>query len=172
MGISRRVNGGQRPTGDYSSFERRLLNDFQHALPLVPRPFAAIGEQLGVGEEAVLETLCRFREEGVVSRVGATLKPGVVGAGTLAAMAVPEADIERVAAIISARPEVNHNYEREDALNLWFVATAPDEAALEAALADIEAETGYALLDLRLVCDYHLDLGFDIQWTSANATAD
>ncbi len=156
----------QQAARDYSPFERALLNDFQHDLPLVPRPFAAIGDRLGMGEQAVLEALAQLKDEGVVSRVGATLKPGVVGVGTLAAMAVPEEDMERVAAIISARPEVNHNYEREDALNLWFVATAADDSALTAALAAIETETGYPLLDLRLVCDYHLDLGFTIQWTS------
>lgn len=155
----------------YAPFERRLLNDYQHDLPLVPRPFAVMGERLGVGEQVVLDALNRFHEQGVVSRVGATLKPGAVGAATLAAMAVPAADIERVAGIISARPEVNHNYEREHELNLWFVAMAPDDDALCAALAEIEAETGYPLLDLRLVCDYHLDLGFNIQWTSANGTS-
>ncbi|MCC5857759.1 MAG: Lrp/AsnC family transcriptional regulator [Ectothiorhodospiraceae bacterium] len=157
-------------TEGYAPFERRLLNDYQHELPLVPRPFAAIGERLGVGEQAVLDALIRFREQGVVSRVGATLKPGTVGAATLAAMAVPAADMERVAALISARPEVNHNYEREHELNLWFVAMAPDDEALRAVLAEIEAQAGYPLLDLRLVCDYHLDLGFDILWISANGT--
>ena len=163
----------QEPTchgEDYAPFERALLNDYQHELPLVPRPFAAIGEQLGVSEQAVLEALQRFREQGVLSRVGATLKPGAVGAATLAAMGIPERDLEQVAAIVSARPEVNHNYEREHELNLWFVAMAAHDAALRAALTAIENETGYPLLDLRLVCDYHLDLGFDIQWTSANET--
>ena len=36
-------------------------------------------------------------------------------------MAVPEERFEEVAAIVNAFPEVAHNYEREHALNMWFV---------------------------------------------------
>ncbi len=154
---------------EYDAFEQALLNDWQHDLPLVERPFAVMAEKLGVSEDTVIEALQALQEEGVISRVGATIKPGSVGAGTLAAMSVPEQDLERVAALVSARPEVNHNYEREHEFNLWFVATAPDEQHLAEALAVMEQETGYPLLDLRLMYDYHLDLGFDIQW-SQNAT--
>lgn len=154
---------------EYDAFEQALLNDWQHELPLTERPFAVMAEKLGVTEDAVIEALQALQHEGVVSRVGATIKPGSVGAGTLAAMSVPEDDLERVAALISARPEVNHNYEREHDFNLWFVATAADEKHLNEALALMEQETGYPLLDLRLMYDYHLDLGFDIQW-SPNAT--
>lgn len=149
----------------FNHHERALLNDYQHDLPLVSRPFQAIGRELGLDEEAVIAALRYLQEEGVVSRVGVTLRPGAVGVGTLAAMAVPEHDLERVAGLVSARPEVNHNYERENAINLWFVVTAEDEAALSRALADIERETGYRPLDLRLVRDYHIDLGFELQWT-------
>ena len=43
-------------------------------------------------------------------------------------MAVPPARLEAVAARVSAEPAVNHNYEREHDLNLWFVVAAPDRA--------------------------------------------
>ncbi|WP_290653217.1 Lrp/AsnC family transcriptional regulator [Aquisalimonas sp.] len=169
MASQRDSEADVKESHQYGELERALLNDYQRGLPLVSRPFAEIGKELGVGEEAVLAALGEFQGNGVVSRVGATLKPGAIGVGTLAAMAVPEDDIERVAAIISARPEVNHNYEREHDFNLWFVAMAPDQSQLLRALADIETCTGYPLLDLRLVCDYHVDLGFDLQWASQNA---
>jgi len=98
----------------------------------------------------------------VLSRIGAVFRPNTVGASTLAAISVPAEALERVAAQVSARTEVNHNYEREHALNLWFVATAPDAAALEAALARIESTTGLEVLRLPLVEEYHIDLGFDL----------
>ncbi|RMG38434.1 MAG: Lrp/AsnC family transcriptional regulator, partial [Gammaproteobacteria bacterium] len=66
---------------------------------------------------------------------------------------------------ISARPEVNHNYEREHHFNLWFVVTAEDRRHLEGVLAEIEAETGLPVLDLPMLEDYFIDLGFRIQWT-------
>jgi DNA-binding Lrp family transcriptional regulator len=78
-------------------------------------------------------------------------------------MCLPPDALERVAAQVSAQPEVNHNYEREHALNLWFVATAADAMALERALARIEQSSGYAVLRLPLIEEYHIDLGFDLE---------
>ena len=43
------------------------------------------------------------------------------GALSLAAMAVPAADFDRVAEIVNAFPEVAHNYARDHVLNMWFV---------------------------------------------------
>jgi DNA-binding Lrp family transcriptional regulator len=143
--------------------ERRLLNDFQRDFPLVERPFAALARALGASEPWVIATLSRFAEKGVVSRVGAVFRPGSVGASTLAAMAVPAARLGSVARLVSAHPEVNHNYEREHALNLWFVATAEDDAKLDQVLAAIERETALPVIALPLIADYHIDLGFDLE---------
>lgn len=137
-----------------------LLNDFQRDFPLVPRPFAAMAATLGVIEARVVELLEELQEAGVVSRVGPVFRPKVIGASTLAAMAVPEHRLEAVARLVSARPEVNHNYEREHHLNLWFVAVAPTCAHLQAALAEVEAQAELEVLDLPMLEDYHIDLGF------------
>jgi hypothetical protein len=95
--------------------------------------------------------------------VGAVLRPNTVGVSTLAAMSVPVADLERVAALVNGYREVNHNYEREHALNLWFVATAPDSQRLQHVLDDIAARSGYEVLSFPLLEDYHIDLGFDLR---------
>jgi DNA-binding Lrp family transcriptional regulator len=149
---------------EFSALEQRLLNEFQHGLPLTPEPFADIALQLGVYETTVLETLKRLQTEGVVSRVGAVFRPNRIGASTLAAMAVPEADLERVAEIVSDFAEVNHNYEREHDFNLWFVVVADNEQLLREVLAEIEKSSGYPLLDLPLLKEYFIDLGFDLKW--------
>jgi len=149
----------------YSNLEQRLLNEFQHGLPLSPEPWADIARQLGVYETTVLETLERLQTEGVISRVGAVFQPNRVGASTLAAMAVPEPDLQRVAEIVSGFDEVNHNYEREHRYNLWFVVVAADDARLREVLAQIEERCGYALLDLPLQNEFFIDLGFDLKWT-------
>jgi DNA-binding Lrp family transcriptional regulator len=101
----------------------------------------------------------------VVSRVGAVFRPNRIGASTLAAMAVPEADLERVAAIVSDFAEVNHNYEREHDFNLWFVVVADNAMLLREVLAEIEESSGYALLDLPLLNEYFIDLGFNLKWS-------
>lgn len=149
---------------EFSALEQRLLNEFQHGLPLTAEPFADIARQLGVYETTVVETLKRLQTEGVVSRVGAVFRPNRIGASTLAAMAVPESDLERVASIISEFAEVNHNYEREHDFNLWFVVVADSELLLREVLKDIEDSCGYDLLDLPLLNEYFIDLGFDLKW--------
>lgn len=149
----------------YSELERRLLNDYQHEIPLSPTPFADLAEELGVYETTIIENLQRLQTESVISRIGPVFRPNRVGASTLAAMAVSEDELESVAAIISEFAEVNHNYERDHHLNLWFVVVASDEDKLQATLQSIEKQTGYELLDLPMQQDYYIDLGFKLQWS-------
>jgi DNA-binding Lrp family transcriptional regulator len=146
-----------------NDLERRLVNDFQHDFPLSPTPYADMAQRLGVREDEVMAALARLQAAGAVSRVGAVLRPNTVGVSTLAAMSVPVADLERVAALVNGYREVNHNYEREHALNLWFVATAPDSQRLQHVLDDIAARSGYEVLSFPLLEDYHIDLGFDLR---------
>jgi len=148
----------------YSDLEKSLLNDFQHGFPLSPRPFAELAERLGSDEQSVLDAYRRLQEEGVVSRIGPVFRPNRIGVSTLAAMAVPPDQLERVAARVSARAEVNHNYERLHAFNLWFVVTARDETRLQAALQAIEQDCGYPVMSLPMLEDYFIDLGFEILW--------
>jgi DNA-binding Lrp family transcriptional regulator len=110
----------------------------------------------------VIATLQRLQQRGAISRLGAVFAPRRAGAGTLAALAVPPQRLEEVAALVSARPEVNHNYQREHHWNLWFVVTARDRSTLAATLAAIEADTGCPVLSMNLRHEYHIDLGFDL----------
>lgn len=148
---------------ELTQIERRLLNDWQQHFPLSSTPYADMARELGVSEEEVLQTLTRLQAQGSISRIGAVLRPNTVGVSTLAAMAVPSTELETVAALVSAYPEVNHNYEREHRLNLWFVATAPDNAHLKRVLDDIASRSGYEVLPFPLLEDYHIDLGFDLK---------
>ncbi|MDZ4095191.1 MAG: AsnC family transcriptional regulator [Paracoccaceae bacterium] len=140
--------------------DQRLLDEFQRDLPLVPRPFAAMAGELGVEEAEVITRLAALQASGSVARVGATVRPNTAGASTLAALAVPEDRIDEVAALVGAEPGINHSYLREDAWNLWFVATAPDAGGLAACLARIGACTGLRVLDLPLRRAFNIDLGF------------
>ena len=150
--------------------EFRLLNEFQRGFPLVAQPYAVLAEALGTDEAAVIEAFGRLRRSGALSRIGAVFRPGALAASTLAAMEVPAERLEAVAAVVSSFPEVNHNYEREYRLNLWFVAAAADAAALDATLARITRLTGIAVLKLPLVEEYHIDLGFPLAGAPAPRT--
>ncbi len=139
---------------------RRLLDDFQRDFPITDRPFQVLADALDLSEADVIDRLARMRATGRITRVGATIAPGTVSASTLAAVSAPEERLEEVAALIDAEPGVNHNYQRENDWNLWFVATGPDRSHVEDTLARIHQRTGLDVLDLRLVRPFNVDLGF------------
>ncbi|HEY5682226.1 MAG TPA: Lrp/AsnC family transcriptional regulator [Sulfuricaulis sp.] len=149
---------------ELSDLDRRLLNDFQQEFPLSVTPYADIARRLGITENEVLARLEALKRAGAISRVGAVIRPNTVGVSTLAAMAVPPEALEAVAAIVSGYAEVNHNYEREHRLNLWFVAQAPDSTRLTEVLEEIASRTGHEVLSFPLIEDYHIDLGFEMRW--------
>lgn len=145
--------------------DQKLLDDFQRDLPLYPRPFAVLAEQLGITESEVLTRLAVHQKTGRITRVGATVRPNTVGASTLAALKVPRDRIEATAARVGSEPGVNHSYLREHDWNLWFVATAPDSTHLANRLAAIQHDTGLEVLDLRLARAFNIDLGFSLNGT-------
>lgn len=150
-------------TGDFipTALQRRLMARWQHNFPLCATPYAVIAAAEGTDEAAVIAAFEDLAAAGVLSRIGATYRGPLAGAATLAAMAVPPQRLEEVAATVSAHDGVNHNYEREDRLNLWFVVTGPDPQAVTATLAAIAAQTGFEVLTMPMQEAYRLDLGFD-----------
>jgi len=143
---------------------QRLLNDYQREFPLSPEPFETIARELNTCTGNLLEQLRTLQDSGVVSRVGAVFRPNTIGASTLAAMAVPPAELERIAALVNDFEQVNHNYAREHHYNLWFVVTAPDRQHVEITLDAIRRRSSYAVMSLPLVRDYHIDLGFRLRF--------
>ncbi|MCC7548321.1 MAG: Lrp/AsnC family transcriptional regulator [Burkholderiales bacterium] len=142
----------------------RLLNEHQRGFPLVDAPYAAVAQRLEVSEEAVLAVLARCLADGTIARVGAVIAPHSVGVSTLAALRVREDDLERVAALVSARREVSHNYARDGDPNLWFVLNAADPATLGQAMDEIErAAASGPVLNFPLLEEYRIDLGFDMR---------
>jgi len=104
-----------------TSLHKQLLNNYQQEFPLSATPYLDIAESLGVTEEAVLAAFDELNQQQFISRIGLVIAPNNIGASTLVAMAVPEEQLQSVAEIVSLYPEVNHNYERENIFNLWFV---------------------------------------------------
>ena len=149
---------------NFSPLEQHLLNDFQRDMSLSATPYADMAKQLKVSEDEVLQSIQSLQDRGVISRVGPVFRPNRIGVSTLAAMSVPEQNLECVARIISAFPEVNHNYEREHEYNLWFVVTASSEEHLDIVLNEIEQHAEYPLMSLPMLDDYFIDLAFKLKW--------
>jgi DNA-binding Lrp family transcriptional regulator len=112
--------------------DRRLLNLIQKDFPLVARPFAAIGEQLGISEEDVLARAKRLKEAGIIRQISAIFDSRCLGySSTLVAMDIPEERVDESAGRISEHPGVSHNYKRNHSFNLWFTLTLPPGADME-----------------------------------------
>jgi DNA-binding Lrp family transcriptional regulator len=145
-----------------SDLQKQLLNDYQREFPLTSRPYLAIAQQLGISEDEVLTTFAELTQQNYISRIGAVIPPNHIGASSLVAMAIPPDKLEKIAQHISTYKEVNHNYERENRFNLWFVVVASNTAQLEQVIQKIELTTGYSALRLPLIQDFFIDLGFEL----------
>ncbi len=150
----------------FTHLEQHLLNDFQRDMELSETPYADMAKRLGVTEDEVLQSIQSLQDRGVISRVGPVFRPNRIGVSTLAAMSIPAEELECVARIVSAFPEVNHNYERDHDFNLWFVVTASSEEHLDIVLYEIEQHAEYPLMSLPMLDDYFIDLGFKLKWAN------
>lgn len=145
-----------------SATELELIDRWQRGFPLEPRPFATVGRSVGLDESAAIAKFERLIKTGVLTRIGAVVRPHSVGASTLVAMRAPPSRLEAVAAIVNAEPLVNHNYAREHPFNLWFVVTGPDRSAVRQTIERVKQAADLPVIDLPLVEAYHLDLGFPL----------
>ena len=139
--------------------DRRIVNALQRGFAVVPRPFAAVARELQADEETILLRLKKLLAEGILTRFGPLYNADRLGgAFTLCAMSVPAEDFEHVAALVNAFPEVAHNYEREHRLNMWFVLATEEPVRIAQVRKQIEADTGYAVLDLPKLDEYFVKL--------------
>ncbi|MBE0470578.1 MAG: Lrp/AsnC family transcriptional regulator [Methyloprofundus sp.] len=145
-----------------SSLHKQLLNDYQQDFPLSPTPYLDIANTLGVSEEQVLAAFSALSEQDFISRIGPIIQPNQLGISTLVAMAIPKAQLSKIADRVNQFPEVNHNYEREHHFNLWFVLIARDQQHLSNVIAQIERQTGFKTMQLPLLEDYFINLGFQL----------
>jgi DNA-binding Lrp family transcriptional regulator len=158
-----------------SQLQQDIINNTQKGFPLTAKPYKTIAKQLqkaGVktSEAAVFEAVNNLNSQQVLSRVGPVFDHKKAGASTLAALAVPDKDLDKIAGIVNQFEQVNHNYGREpyyqkQQFNLWFVVTANDMVALNTTLANIELLTGLPVLVLPMEASYHIDLASSINVT-------
>ncbi len=149
-----------------TTLHQQLLNDYQQDFPLSPTPYLDIANTLGVTEEEVLAAFSALSEQDFISRIGPVIQPNHIGTSTLVAMAIPADQLTKTANIISNFPEVNHNYEREHRFNLWFVLIARDQKHLSSIIKQIEYQTHFKTMQLPLLKDYYINLGFQLDLQS------
>lgn len=148
--------------------DRLILSRLQEGLPIEAEPYTALAAETGLPEEEVLRRIRSLISNGVIRRIGPVINPRKFDrVTTLAALAVPGERIGEVAAIVSALPEVSHNYMREAEgapvpLNLWFTLNARSSEALEEALSGIGHSAGLVAVNLPAKRVFKTLVRFDI----------
>lgn len=158
-------HGGARrgAASELTPLQRAFINRFQGGFPLTPFAFARAAAMLGSDEAALIALIEGLLADGRLTRFGPLFDLERLGGRfTLAAIAVPEGDFERVAACLNAMPEVAHNYRRDHALNMWFVLAAPGERELSAVITRIQSLTGLPVYDFPKEREFHLGFALAI----------
>jgi DNA-binding Lrp family transcriptional regulator len=142
--------------------DRRIVNALQGGFPIAERPFAVAADGLGLSEAELIERVRRLRADGWLTRFGPMFDADRLGGrAILAALAAPAEDFERIAALVNAHPEVAHNYERQHALNMWFVIAAERPEQIEAVIAAIEGETGQRVYAMPKEHEFFVEARFE-----------
>lgn len=149
--------------------DQQLLNIIQNEFPLTRRPFAALGEQLGIGEEAVIARIGRLKEGNIIRQISPIFDTRSLGyKSSLVAMKLPEDRLVPGALAVNTHPGVTHNYKRNHEYNLWFTIAVPPDSDLAATVERLRelagAEQARVLPTLRL-----FKIGVDLDMTGKRA---
>src|ERR1700736_912679 len=123
--------------------DRELLNAVQWDFPLEPRPYAALGERLGLSEPEVRARVAAVKEAGVLRQLAAIFDTRALGYNSsLVAGPLDPDRIDDARAVISAHPGVSHNYKRNHAFNLWYTIAVPPGESLDEHLDVLHRDSG------------------------------
>ena len=145
------------------TLDRQIINRFQGDFPIVDRPFLALAEALDISESEVMTRVRFMLDDGLLTRFGPLYNIDKMG-GTfsLCAMQVPENEFDDIANKVNQFPEVAHNYERDNRLNMWFVIAAESEAELDETIERIEQATGLVVLNFPKQREFYVNFRLSV----------
>jgi len=157
------VSAGSAQADAAESVRDRLIRAVQAGVPFDSRPFATLGADLSIGEDAVLAGLRALHERKILREISAVLEGSALGYDSaLVAGVVPEEDLDRVVEVVNAHPTVTHNYLRNHHYNLWFTIAVPAGMNLEQTLALLAKEGGVSGFHaLRRTHTFKIGVNFD-----------
>jgi siroheme decarboxylase len=102
-------------------FDRALIAATQGGLPLVARPYEAVGAMLGVPGERVRERLAEMLASGLVRRIGAVPNHYRLGytANGMSVWDVADAQVDALGTRVGALTFVSHCYRRPRHATAW-----------------------------------------------------
>jgi len=146
------------------AINRMLLDRIQRSFPLVPRPYGALAEGLGIDGAAVRERIGSLKEQKLVRQISGIFNTGALGyRSSLIAMAVPESELDRAVGVINGYPGVSHNYLRPGTYNVWYTIAVPPGESLEEVVHGLALEAGgWQTLILPALRKYKLAVVLDV----------
>jgi DNA-binding Lrp family transcriptional regulator len=123
--------------------DQELLNLVQVDFPVVPRPFAFLGEKLEVGEDDVIARIDALKRNKIIRQISAIFDTRALGyKSSLVATRAPAERVDEVADVISGHPGVSHNYRRDHEFNIWWTIAVPPTSSLEEHVDAVHALAG------------------------------
>ena len=139
--------------------DRLIINTLQEGFPICNAPYQQVAIQLGLSEQALIDRLQALLDNGTLSRFGPLYHAELMGGAlTLAAVKAPPERFDEVTGIINAFPEVAHNYERNHALNIWFVIATETPEQIQQTINLIEQQTGLTVYNMPKINEYFVGL--------------
>lgn len=104
-----------------NEFDRRLIRVTQAGLPLVRRPYEALGATLGVSGEQVRDRLQTMLDAGLIRRIGAVPNHYRLGftANGMSVWDVADDQVDELGERIGTLPGVSHCYRRPRRQPVW-----------------------------------------------------
>ena len=128
--------------------DKKIIALIQGDLPLDPRPFAVMADQLGITEDEFMERVRSLKKQGVIRRFGATLyhQEAGFGANAMVAWLVPDEQVDEVGKVMADFREVTHCYQRRPQrdwkYNLYTMVHGDNEDACHQIAQRISQKTG------------------------------
>ncbi|MCL2123580.1 MAG: siroheme decarboxylase subunit alpha [Desulfovibrionaceae bacterium] len=146
------------------STDRRLLDIIQTDFPLAPRPYAVLGERIGISEREAFDRVRDLKKRNIIRRLGANFQSAKLGfRSTLCAAKVPPEKMDAFTAEVNAQPGVTHNYLRKHEYNIWFTCIGPSWDAVCDTLDGITQRTGISILNLPAAKLYKIRVDFQME---------
>ena len=149
---------------NFDDIDKAILNRIQSDFPIEQRPYRAIGKDLGISEDDVIERVRRLKADGIIRRIGGNFSPEKLGfVSTLCAGSVPAEKIEDFTRTVNEYPGVTHNYLRNNTYNIWFTFIAPSREIIAENLDEISEKTGITdILNLPATTVYKIRAKFKV----------
>jgi DNA-binding Lrp family transcriptional regulator len=108
-------------THTLDAVDRALIAATQDGLPLVPEPWKAVGETVGLDEATVIARFQAMLARGAIRRIGAVPNHWRLGLAFngMTVWDVDDREIDRLGALVGALPFVTHCYRRPRTLPAW-----------------------------------------------------